>query len=146
MSEQIDLYDLVESVDILEYLQLFAEFEERGGEYWALSPLKDEKTPSFSVRRETNTFYDFSSGVGGNVLTFIKHYFKCGSREAIKILSEYAGANGVTVNRRPLTAISVAKMFRPAKRISLSIAAEIRSAHSTKGDKCGAAEYICGTA
>lgn len=74
----VELSELIESVDILEYISQYTEFTEKNGEYWALSPFKDEKTPSFSVRKETNSFYDFSSGIGGNVLTFIRYYDKCG--------------------------------------------------------------------
>ena len=56
----MELSELIDSVDILEYISQYADFEEKGGEYWCLSPLKSENTPSFSVRRETNTFYCFS--------------------------------------------------------------------------------------
>ena len=80
----MELSELIESVDILEYISQYTEFTEKNGEYWALSPFKDEKTPSFSVRKETNSFYDFSSGIGGNVLTFIRYYDKCGYAEAIE--------------------------------------------------------------
>lgn len=61
----MEISELLESVDILDYISQFAEFEEKNGEWWCLSPLRDEKTPSFSVRRETQQFYDFSSGKGG---------------------------------------------------------------------------------
>ena len=87
-SSDIDLNELLESIDIVEYLSQFVELEEKNGEYWGLSPFKEEKTPSFSVRRETGSFYDFSSGIGGNVMTFVKYFNKCSTREAIKILQE----------------------------------------------------------
>lgn len=61
----MELSELIESVDILEYISQYTEFTEKNGEYWGLSPLKEEKTPSFSIRKEENNFYDFSSGVGG---------------------------------------------------------------------------------
>ena len=80
----MELSELIESVDILEYISQYTEFTEKNGEYWALSPFKDEKTPSFSVRKETNSFYDFSSGIGGNVLTFIRYYDKCGYTDQSK--------------------------------------------------------------
>lgn len=66
----MELSELIESVDILEYISQYTEFTEKNGEYWALSPFKDEKTPSFSVRKETNSFYDFSSGIGGTYLCY----------------------------------------------------------------------------
>lgn len=116
----MELNELIGSIDILEYISQYAEFEERGGEYWALSPLKDENTPSFSIRTETQSFYDFASGVGGNVLTFVRFYNKCGYKKAISILREYAGVGDSPLmgNVRPqrLSATVVAKKFTVKKK------------------------------
>lgn len=86
----MELSELIESVDILDYISQYTDFTEKNGEYWALSPLKDENTPSFSVRKETNSFFDFSSGIGGNVLTFIRYYDKCSMAEAVEKLKNTA--------------------------------------------------------
>lgn len=107
----MEIEEMVASVDILEYISQFAEFEEKNGEFWTLSPLKDEETPSFSVRREENVFYDFSSGCGGNVLSFIKAYNKCSSREAVNILKRYVGDKGIAPANQRLKATKVAKLF-----------------------------------
>lgn len=113
----MELSELIESVDILEYISQYTEFTEKNGEYWALSPFKDEKTPSFSVRKETNSFYDFSSGIGGNVLTFIRYYDKCGYAEAIEKLKNYSGVDGNVVARKKLATVEVAKRFMPPKKV-----------------------------
>lgn len=113
----MELTDLIESIDILEFISQYTEFTEKNGEYWALSPLKEENTPSFSIRKEEQTFYDFASGVGGNVLTFVRYYFKCGYGEAIERLKEYAGMDGNIQPHRKLSATEVAKRYSsPAKR------------------------------
>lgn len=112
----MELSELIETVDILDYISQYTEFTEKNGEYWALSPLKDEKTPSFSVRKETNTFYDFSSGVGGNVLTFIRYYDKLGYSEAIEKLKSYVGIKGYIAPRKRISALDVAKKFAPPKK------------------------------
>lgn len=112
----MELSELIDSVDILEYISQFAEFEEKNGEYWCLSLLKDERTPSFSVRRETNTFYDFSSGKGGNVLNFIRYYNKCSLGEAIEILKRYVGCDGEVQVSKKLAAVEVAKKYRGRKK------------------------------
>ena len=112
----MELSELIETVDILDYISQYTEFTEKNGEYWALSPLKDEKTPSFSVRKETNTFYDFSSGVGGNVLTFIRYYDKLGYSEAIEKLKSYVGVKGYIAPRKRISALDVAKKFAPPKK------------------------------
>lgn len=91
----IEIEELLKTVDIVEYISQFVDLEEKSGEFWGLSPFQDEKTPSFSIRRETGTFYDFSSGIGGNLLTFIRCFFKCSRRESLKKLADYAGYDGV---------------------------------------------------
>ena len=113
----MELTDLIEAIDIVEYISQFVDLEERHGEFWGLSSFRDEKTPSFSVRRETNNFYDFSSGIGGNVFTFVRHYNHCSPREAIDILKNYAGYDGANVSfGRKLTATTVCKRFKPPVR------------------------------
>lgn len=112
----MELSELIESIDILEYISQYTEFTEKNGEYWALSPLKDENTPSFSVRREENSFYDFSSGIGGNVLTFVRYHDKCGYKEAIEKLKIYSGFDGSVYTHRKLSVTKVAKLFAPKKK------------------------------
>ena len=117
----MDLSELIESVDILDYISQYTDFTEKNGEYWGLSPLKEENTPSFSIRKEENNFYDFSSGVGGNVLTFIRYYNKCGYQKAIEILKEYAGCNGdIAHQHKKLAATEVAKRYARTQKTSKS--------------------------
>ena len=79
----IELQDIINSVDIVEYIGQYVELEEQNGELFGLSPLKSEKTPSFSVTPDNQLFYDFSSASGGNVLSFIQKYHKCSFKEAV---------------------------------------------------------------
>lgn len=104
----MDLEELINSIDIVEYISQFVELEEKNGEFWGLSPFSTEKTPSFSVRRETNSFYCFSSGVGGNVFTFVRFYNKCSAKQAVDILKAYAGIEGVDVKPRGKLAATIA--------------------------------------
>ncbi len=90
----MDLYEFVSSVDIVEYISQFADLEKRGDEWWCLSPFTDEKTPSFSVRKDPPVFYDYSSGASGSLLHFICRYNNCNMRRAIEILKKYAGVDG----------------------------------------------------
>lgn len=91
----MELEELIRRIDIVEYISQFVDLELKGGEWWGLSPFKDEATPSFSVHQEKQVFYDFSSGESGNVFTFVKLYRDCSSRTAIDILKEYAGEDAV---------------------------------------------------
>ena len=90
----LDLEELIRSIDIVEYISQYIDLEQRGFEFWGLSCFKSENTPSFSVRRDPGFFYDYSSGIGGNLFTFVKEYNKCSNTEAIEILKNYAGYDG----------------------------------------------------
>jgi len=78
---------------------------------FGLSPFKEEKTASFSITPERQVFYDFSSGVGGNVLTFIEKYNKCSFINAVKILKDYANISEDYVDTR-LSATKEIKKFK----------------------------------
>ena len=111
----MEVSEILESVDILEYISQYCDLEERSdGEYWGLSPLKEENTPSFSVNTEKQKFYDFSSGQGGTVLDFIMKYNRCDFKKGLKILKEYAKIADDVVEGpcKRLLATSVAKRFR----------------------------------
>lgn len=115
----MEVYEIVDSVDILEYISQFCDpVEKEDGEYWCLSPLKDERTPSFSINTEIQKFYDFSSGKGGNVLDFICAYNNCGFLKGLSILKQYAGITDNKQSGTPhrLSATSVAKRFQPRQK------------------------------
>lgn len=113
----MELEDLIQSIDIVEYISQFVDLEERKDEWWGLSCFNEEKTPSFSVRKDPPVFYDYSSGIGGNVFTFVKHYNKCSSKEAIDILKKYAGFNGgIQTPRQKMSATLTCKKFATPKR------------------------------
>lgn len=106
--------ELIESIDIVDFIGQYVDLEERGDEYWGISPftVPPEKTPSFSVRKSKNVFFDFSSGHGGNVFNFTKLFFHCSSAEAIQKLADYAGVDGSTVSMSErLTATEVCRRF-----------------------------------
>lgn len=113
----MELSDLLESIDILEYISQFVELEQRGDEWWGLSCFREEKTPSFSVRKEPPVFFDYSSGIGGNVFTFVRYYNKCSAKEAVEILKKYAGIDGETVApREKMAATMVCKKYRKPRQ------------------------------
>ena len=112
----MEVEDLLKSIDIVDFLSQYVDLEERNGEYWGLSPFREEKTPSFSVRRETGKFFDFSSGIGGSLITYLKHYNHISTGEAIKKLEEYAGVKGVEFKpQHKLAATTICKAFTPQK-------------------------------
>lgn len=110
----MEVDDILDQVDILEYISQYCDFEEKNGEHWALSPFKDEKTPSFSVSTEKQRFYDFSSGVGGNLIHFVRKYNNCGFTEAVNIIKKYA--NITDDSEREITRLECTKIAKRFKR------------------------------
>lgn len=117
----MELEELIHSVDIVEYISQFVDLEQRGDEWWGLSCFREEKTPSFSVRKDPPVFYDYSSGVGGNLYTFIKRYFKCSSMDAVDRIKKYAGIDGeITCASSRMAATIACKKYARAKHTEKS--------------------------
>ena len=115
----MELTELIQSIDIVEFISQYVELVPKNDEFWGLSPFKEEKTPSFSVRREIGQWYDFSSGQGGNVFHFVQRYFKCSSYDAVEILKKYAGYDGeVVVPEKKLASTMIFKRFLEKKQAS----------------------------
>lgn len=86
----MDASEIIKRVDIVEYISQYVDLEQRGREYWGLSCFTDEKTPSFSVDPEKQVFCDFSSGLRGNLLSFVMQYHHVSVGGAVRMLKEYA--------------------------------------------------------
>lgn len=111
------LYELVASIDIVEYISQFTELEEKNGEYWGLSPFTDERTPSFSVRTDPPFWYDFSSGKSGNLFLFVKEYNHFSNAEVVEELKRYAGYDGeVSRGKEQLSILEVYKKYKPQQK------------------------------
>lgn len=114
----MDVEELVHSVDIVAYIGQFVELEQRGEEWWGISPFTypPERTPSFSVRKDPAFFYDFSSSKSGNIISFIKLYNRCSGYEAVEILKKYAGIEGeIDGQSAKLAVTQTIRKFQPDK-------------------------------
>lgn len=76
-------------------------------DYWYLSPLREEKTPSFKVNRGLNIWYDHGQGKGGSLIDFGIHYFKCSISDLLHRLSDCQKPPGFSFHQ-PLTVLSSA--------------------------------------
>ncbi len=61
-------------------------FRKRGRAFWALCPLHSEKTPSFKVDTERQTFYCFGCRRHGDVITFVMEQHGISFRETLSYL------------------------------------------------------------
>lgn len=83
--EYID--SLFDKVDIVTVISDFVDLKKNGANFKGLSPFVDEKTPSFIVSPVKEIFKDFSSGKGGNVVTFLMELKNFNYPEAIEYLA-----------------------------------------------------------
>lgn len=63
----------------------------RGKDYVALCPFHSEKTPSLHIYTDTQSFYCFGCGAGGDVITFTKQIENLDYIEAVKLLAQRSG-------------------------------------------------------
>ncbi|NBV12967.1 MAG: DNA primase [Sphingobacteriia bacterium] len=63
--------EIYQAADILEVINDYVTLKKRGTNWIGLSPFKTEKTPSFTVNPAKGIFKDFSSGKGGNLISFL---------------------------------------------------------------------------
>ena len=74
---------------------------ERNGYGMYLSPLREERTPSFKVDYVRNLWYDFGLGEGGTLLTLVMRMERCDSREAIRWLQNGEKRDAGSVSLSP---------------------------------------------
>ncbi|MEL7232827.1 MAG: CHC2 zinc finger domain-containing protein [Pseudomonadota bacterium] len=65
--------------------------KKQGKEWVGLSPFTNEKTPSFYVNDQKKIFKCFSSGLGGDVITFVMETERLSFMEAVEKLADEAG-------------------------------------------------------
>lgn len=78
-------------VDILDVISDFVSLKRSGQNYKALSPFTNEKTASFYVVPSKGIFKDFSSGKGGDAITFVMEHEGMSYVEALRYLAKKYG-------------------------------------------------------
>ncbi|MEQ1585601.1 MAG: DNA primase [Cyclobacteriaceae bacterium] len=78
-------------LDIVDVISDFVSLKKSGQNYKALSPFSNEKTASFFVVPARGIFKDFSSGKGGDAITFVMEHEKMSYSEALRYLAKKYG-------------------------------------------------------
>jgi DNA primase len=83
-----EIYNAANVVEVLgDYLQM----KKRGTNYFALSPFRNEKTPSFAISPSKNIWKDFSTGKGGNAVSYLIEAEGMSYVEALKYIADKYG-------------------------------------------------------
>lgn len=85
------LQELRFKTDIEDIISTYISLKKRGSTSIGLCPFHNEKTPSFTVYNDTQSFYCFGCGAGGDAVTFIKKIENLDYIDAVKLLAQRAG-------------------------------------------------------
>ncbi|RRO13921.1 DNA primase [Flavobacteriaceae bacterium 14752] len=88
MISQSSIQNVLDAARVEEVVGDFIQLKKSGSNYKGLSPFTDERTPSFMVSPVKQIWKDFSSGKGGNAISFIMEHEHFSYPEAIKYLAK----------------------------------------------------------
>ena len=93
--------DIRARLSVEEVVGSFLSLRRSGESYKALSPFKNEKTPSLIVTPAKEIWKDFSSGKGGDIFSFVMEYEGVDFKEALNILAQKAGLDPAEYRASP---------------------------------------------
>ena len=85
------LNELKYRTDIEQVISRYVQLRRRGRNLTGLCPFHNEKTPSFTVYPDTQSFYCFGCGAGGDAITFVRRMENLEYIEAVRALAERVG-------------------------------------------------------
>ena len=88
MISKSSIEQVFETARVEEVIGDFVQLKKSGSNFKGLSPFSDERSPSFMVSPVKQIWKDFSSGKGGNAVTFIMEHEHFTYPEAIKYLAK----------------------------------------------------------
>ena len=91
MIPQEYIQEVVRRNDIEEVVGQYVQLRRRGRTLSGLCPFHNEKTPSFVVYPDTQSFYCFGCGAAGDVINFVRKYNNLGYVESVKQLAARVG-------------------------------------------------------
>lgn len=91
MISRDSIEEVKSKLDIVDVISDFVTLKKSGANYKALSPFSNEKTASFFVVPAKGIFKDFSSGKGGDAITFVMEHEKLDYADAIRYLAKKYG-------------------------------------------------------
>ena len=85
------IQDLKASCDIEDVVSAYVKLTRKGKNLVGLCPFHSEKTGSFFVYPQTQSFYCFGCGAGGDTISFLRRIENLDYVEAIRLLAQKAG-------------------------------------------------------
>lgn len=92
---------LKQALDLVAFVSETVALKRSGKYYTGLSPFTKEKSPSFFVNPERQTFHCYSSDQGGDIIDFVMLTRGFSFQEALKMLADKAGIPLEITNKTP---------------------------------------------
>lgn len=80
-----------ERLSIIDVASSYLKLEKAGKNYKTRCPFHNEKTPSFFISPERNSYYCFGCNAKGDIFSFVEHFEGTDFIGALKVLAERAG-------------------------------------------------------
>lgn len=96
MSSSVD--KIKERLGIVDVVGSYIKLEKAGNSFKAKCPFHNEKTPSFFVSPDRDSYYCFGCGAKGDIFSFIEEFEGVDFRGALKVLAERAGVELIYEN------------------------------------------------
>ena len=85
------IQEVRDRVDIVELIGRHLTLKKSGRNHVGLCPFHGEKTPSFNVNSDRQSYYCFGCNEGGNAFTFLMHVENLTFPEAVRTLARECG-------------------------------------------------------
>lgn len=82
------LEKLKSKIDITEIISPYVSLVEKGSKKWACCPFHHEKTPSFCLYEQSQTYHCFGCHVGGDAISFVQEIEHTDFMGAVKIIAD----------------------------------------------------------
>lgn len=117
---------LLARIDIVDLVSARVELKKVGTQFKARCPFHTEKTPSFFVTPERQTYHCFGCGVHGNAIDFLIEYDRLDFREAIEELAHQAGLPLPESNQSPDQGPDLKPLYAMLERAALLFQQQLR--------------------
>ena len=91
MAQYSVIQEIKDRLDAVSVIGRYVQLKKSGNSYRGLCPFHSEKTPSFHVFPQTNTWKCFGCGAGGDIFTFVEKRENLPFPDVLRMLAKEAG-------------------------------------------------------